>query len=127
MTKRVVITGMALISPLGSTLDSAYERLQTLENCIEYDENLKQYNGLHTRLCARVKDFVQPEDFTRKVTRTMGEIAIMAVASAKQALKDAGLLDNQIITNGLWMLLWVFTQCVLIMKLKNLTPVLMCK
>ncbi len=100
MTKRVVITGMALISPLGSTLDSAYERLQTLENCIEYDENLKQYNGLHTRLCARVKDFVQPEDFTRKVTRTMGEIAIMAVASAKQALKDAGLLDNQIITNG---------------------------
>ena len=100
MTKRVVITGMALISPLGSTLDSAYERLQTLENCIEYDENLKQYNGLHTRLCARVKDFVQPEDFTRKVTRTMGKIAIMSVASAKQALKDAGLLDNQIITNG---------------------------
>ena len=69
MSRRVVITGMSLSSPLGCTLDSAYNRLHILENCVEYDENLEKYNGLHTRLSTKVKDFVRPEDFTRKVTR----------------------------------------------------------
>lgn len=100
MTKRVVITGMALASPLGSTLESAYERLWTLENCVEYEKCLDNYKGLHTRLATRIKDFTPPEDFTRKTTRTMGEVAIMSVASAKQALSDAGLLDNPIIQSG---------------------------
>ena len=100
MEKRVVITGMALASPLGSALNSAYKRLHTLENCIEYDENLETYKGLHTRLGGKVKDFVLPEDFNRKVTRTMGEVAIMSVVTAKQALEDADLLNNEIITNG---------------------------
>ncbi len=100
MTKRVVITGMALASPLGSTLDSAYSRLHKLENCVQYDNTLEQYKGLHTRLSTRVKDFVMPKEFTRKITRSMGNVAIMAVASAKQALEDAGLIDNPIISSG---------------------------
>ena len=100
MTRRVVITGMALASPLGSTVKSAFERLKTYENCIQYDSGLEKYNGLHTRLSSRVKDFVIPEDFTRKVTRTMGEVAIMSVVTARQALQDAGLIDNPVISSG---------------------------
>ncbi len=100
MTKRVVITGMALASPLGSTLDSAYNRLHKLENCVQYDNTLEKYKGLHTRLSTRVKDFVTPTDFTRKITRSMGNVAIMSVASAKQALEDANLIDNPIISSG---------------------------
>lgn len=100
MTKRVVITGMALASPLGSTLENAFERLWTLKNCVEYDTELNKYKGLHTRLVTRVKDFVTPENFTRKTTRTMGNVAIMSVATAKQALEDANLLENPIIQSG---------------------------
>ena len=100
MTRRVVVTGMALASPLGSTVKSAFERLKTYENCIQYDGGLEKYNGLHTRLSSRVKDFVIPKDFTRKVTRTMGEVAIMSVVTAKQALQDAGLIDNPAISSG---------------------------
>ena len=100
MTRRVVITGMALASPLGSTVKSAFERLKTYENCIQYDSGLEKYNGLHTRLSSRVKDFIIPEDFTRKVTRTMGEVAIMSVVTARQALQDAGLIDNPVISSG---------------------------
>lgn len=100
MTKRVVITGMSLTSALGSTVDSAYKRLHKLENCIQYDENLEKYKGLHTKLSSKVKDFVIPEDFTRKVTRTMGDVAIMSVVTAKQALEDAGLLNDPVISNG---------------------------
>ena len=100
MTRRVVITGMALTSPLGSSVISSFERLHTLENCIQYDDNLEIYKGLHTRLDARIKDFVLPPDFTRKTTRTMGEVAIMSVVTAREALEDAGLIENKIITNG---------------------------
>ena len=33
--KRVVITGMGLISALGNDLDSAYNRLHTYKNAVE--------------------------------------------------------------------------------------------
>lgn len=97
---RVVITGMGIASPLGSTVKSAFERLKTYENCIEYWTRLDQYENLNTRLISRVKGFETPAHFDRKVKRTMGRVAIMAVATAEQALQDAGLLGDEIITNG---------------------------
>lgn len=100
MTKRVAVTGMSLTSPLGSSVKSSFDRLHTLENCIIYDKDLEIYKGLHTRLDAKVKDFILPADFTRKTIRTMGEVAIMSVVTAKEALEDAGLLGDEIITNG---------------------------
>ena len=100
MERRVVVTGMALTGPLGSTLQDSYGRLHKLENCIDYDKELETYKGLHTRLDAKVKDFKMPSDFNRKVTRTMGDVAIMSVTTAKQALEDSGLLGDEIISNG---------------------------
>ena len=100
MTKRVVITGMGIASPLGSTVESAYGRLHLLRNCISNKNNLSEYNGLHTHLDARVKDFHIPNDFTRKTTRTMGKVAIMSVVTAIDALEDAGLIGNSIISSG---------------------------
>ena len=98
--KRVVITGMALTSPLGSTRNSAFESLLKLKNCIVYSKELEQYDRLNTKLSAPVKDFIVPEHFTRKVLRTMGRVSVMSVATAEEALKDAGLLGDDIITNG---------------------------
>lgn len=98
--KRVVITGMALASPLGSTRNSAFESLLKLKNCIVYSKELEQYDRLNTRLSAPVKDFIVPEHFTRKVLRTMGRVSVMSVATAEEALKDAGLLGDDIIING---------------------------
>ena len=100
MTKRVVVTGMALASPLGSTVEGAYNRLQILKNCISNKNDLAKYNGLHTRLDARIQGFEIPQDFTRKITRTMGEVAILSVATAREALTDAGLIDAPIISSG---------------------------
>jgi len=100
MTKRVVITGMGIVSPLGTAVKKAFDRLHVLENCVEYEKELDAYNGLRTRLAARVKDFVLPDDFTRKVTRTAGRGALTALVSAKDAFSDAGLLGSDIITSG---------------------------
>lgn len=98
--RRVVITGMALASPLGCDINTAFNRLQTYKNCVEYIPESEEIKGLITRLGARTKDFIMPEHFTRKITRTMGPVSVMAVATAEQALKCAGLLNDNILTNG---------------------------
>ena len=97
--RRVVVTGMALASSLGFEVNQAFERLQTYKNCVSYLPELEQYNKLNTRLGSPV-NFETPPHFTRKITRTMGPIAIMSVATSEKALLDAGLLGDEIISNG---------------------------
>lgn len=98
--RRVVITGMGIASPLGSTVSGAFERLKKYENCIEHWEKLDEYERLNTSLAAFVQGFEVPEHFNRKVRRTMGEVSLMATVTAEDALKDAGLLGDSVITNG---------------------------
>ena len=98
--RRVVITGMALTSPLGSTVQTSFERLKCYQNCIEYWNTLDQYEKLNTRLCSKIQGFQEPTHFNRKIKRTMGKVALIATVTAEQALMDAGLLNDEIITNG---------------------------
>ncbi len=98
--KRVVITGMSLISSLGNSPEVAFERLHKIENCVEYLSELDRFDKMSTRLAAPVKDFQIPGHFTRKITRSMGKVAIMATACSETALKNSGLLENDIITCG---------------------------
>ncbi len=98
--KRVVVTGMALTSPLGSDIDTVFNNLLKYENCVDYDKNLDQYERLNTRLSAHLRGFEIPSYYNRKVLRTMGPVSIMAVRTAELALEDAGLRDDEIITSG---------------------------
>ena len=100
MTRRVVITGRGITSPLGSTVEEAFNRLKVYKNCVKRWDKLDEYERLNSKLGAFVEGFVVPEHFTRKVRRTMGDVALMAVVTAEEALKDAGLLEDEIITNG---------------------------
>ncbi|MBS4759383.1 MAG: beta-ketoacyl-ACP synthase [Clostridium sp.] len=98
--KRVVVTGMALASPLGSKVDTAFSNLKKYKNCIEYWKELDEFENMNTRLAAPVKDFIVPEHFNRKVLRTMGKVAVYSTAITEEALKDAGLLNEDCISNG---------------------------
>lgn len=98
--RRVVITGMGITSPLGSTVLNAFERLKKYENCIKHWEKLDEYEKLNTSLGSFVDGFQIPEHFNRKVRRTMGNVSLMATVTAEEALKDAGLLGDSIITSG---------------------------
>lgn len=98
--KRVVITGMSLVSSLGFEPQTAFERLQKLENAVEFMPDLMQYERLNTKLAAPVKGFEIPSHYNRKVLRTMGPVSVMSVCSAEKALEQAGLLNDEILTNG---------------------------
>ncbi len=90
MKRRVVITGMGIVSALGQSLDAAFARLKTFENCVEKADLLTGYKGLNSHL-ASFAHFVRPTHWTRKTTRTMGDVAMYALAATEQAIADAGL------------------------------------
>lgn len=98
--KRVVVTGMSQISPLGVTRESAFEKLLSQTNCVQYMPEFEVFTRLNTKLAAPAKDFEIPQHYTRKVLRTMGRVGVLSVASAEEALTDAGLIGDSIITDG---------------------------
>lgn len=93
--RRVVVTGMGIVSPLGGTIATAYDRLKTFENCVSTLDELKEYKGLNSNLGATA-GFVRPEHWTRKTTRTMGPVAEYALAASEQAVREAGLDANEL-------------------------------
>lgn len=98
--KRVVITGMAGISPIGSDWPTIESNLRTGTTGIRYMVEWERYNDLNTRLGAPVNDFSRPAHYTRKLTRSMGRVALMATRATELALEDAGLLRDPCITDG---------------------------
>ena len=96
--RRVVVTGMGLVSPLGNSVEAAFARLKTFENCVRALPELAGYRGLNTRLGCRTA-FERPAHWTRKTTRTMGDVSMFALAATEQAVAQAG-LDEATLQNG---------------------------
>lgn len=92
--KRVVITGMSMLTPIGNNWKTVYSNLKNKKNGVVYMDNWEKYTGLFTRLAAPIKNLEIPEHFTRKKTRSMGRVAILSTHSAEQALDDAKLLNE---------------------------------
>lgn len=96
--RRVVVTGMGIVSALGQTIDAAYARLKKFENLVEHLEELDGYKGLNSRLGSKLK-FERPSHWNRKTTRTMGTVAEYALAATEQAVAQAG-LTSEILESG---------------------------
>lgn len=98
--KRVVVTGMSGICPIGLNWQEVSENLREFKTGIQYMDTWEKYDGLNTKLGGPVSNFKPPRHFNRKVTRSMGRIALMATCSAEEALTDAGLIDDPSIKDG---------------------------
>jgi len=96
--RRVAVTGMGVVSPLGNDVETAFARLRKFENCVEVLPELAEYEGLHSHLAA-LSRFERPASYTRKTMRTMGELGVLALASAEQAVAQSGLEDAEL-SNG---------------------------
>ena len=101
MSRRVVVTGMAGISPIGNDWLSAETQLRSLCNAVRFMPEWDDIKGLNTRLGAPAAPFqLPPEQYNRKRTRSMGRVAQMACRVTELALADAGLLGEPILTGG---------------------------
>ena len=90
-SRRVVVTGMGIVSALGNDIESSFERLRTYENCIENLPELAQYKGLNSHLGCKVTA-TRPV-YPRKVVRTMGDVAILSLGATEEAVADSGLAE----------------------------------
>ena len=100
MSRRVVVTGMAGLCPLGQDWPSVRERLRSGKSGVTTVPEWEVYSGLDTRLAAPVADFAVPDHYPRKSIRTMGRVALMATRATELALIDAGLLGSPVLTGG---------------------------
>lgn len=92
--KRVVVTGMGIISCLGLDKQSVLESLQKGTSGIRFMEAYVE-QGLRSHVAGSIDiDFAERID--RKVLRFMGDAAAYAYLSLQQAIADAGLQDNEV-------------------------------
>jgi len=98
--KRVVVTGMAGISALGSEWQAIQQAFQEGRSAIRVMPDWARYVELNTRLGGPVENFQTPAHWTRKQLRSMGRVSQLAVRAAEMALDDAGLLGERSITDG---------------------------
>lgn len=97
--KRVVITGMGAITPLGNNWPSVAEKLKTQTTSIQRMDEWGKYKGLNTQLAAPT-DFSRPDHYSRKQIRGMGRVAMLATYATELALHDAGLIADPILKSG---------------------------
>lgn len=91
---------MAGFSPIGNDWDTVRARLQAGRSGIKTLHEWDRYAGLLTRLGAPVEDFSLPDHYTRKNTRSMGRVSLLATRASELALQDAGLLNDPVVGGG---------------------------
>ena len=99
MERRVVITGMSAITPIGHGRDPIVHSLQDGVSGIKplrAEEFLSPY--IHSKVYGTV-DYPVEYDFKRNHRKTMGPVAYYACQVAKEALEQSGLTE-EFITSG---------------------------
>lgn len=99
--RRVVVTGIGALSPLGHDWPTVFARLKARENAVQTIPFLAEFEGMHTRLGAPVAPFTLDEKgYNRKTMRSMGKVAVMATRATDLALRNAGLHGDPVLKSG---------------------------
>ncbi|EGA71331.1 3-oxoacyl-(acyl carrier protein) synthase II [Vibrio sinaloensis DSM 21326] len=92
--KRVVITGMGIVSSIGNNVEEVLASLQQGQSGITASEQFKE-QGLRSQVWGDLK--INPaEHIDRKQMRFMGDAAAYAYLSMQQAIEDSGLTEEQV-------------------------------
>src|SRR3954471_4886234 len=87
--RRVVITGLGLVSPLGNDVDSSWSRLLAGESGAA-EITAFDHTDYNVHFACELKDFDPTQYIDRKAARRMDRFAQMIIAAARQAEKDSG-------------------------------------
>ncbi len=91
--KRVVITGIGVVSSFGNGVSSLIKGLEEGRSAVRRMDGWEQYTGLHSLVGAPVE--MQGEKrIPRQKRRSMGRMSIFAAQAADEALADAGIVLN---------------------------------
>jgi 3-oxoacyl-[acyl-carrier-protein] synthase II len=88
--RRIVITGLGLLSPVGNSVDAAWQAIQQGRSGIgpvtEFD-----VSQLNTRIAGEIRDFDPAKFMDEKEARRSDKFLQYGIAAGVQAIEDAGL------------------------------------
>ena len=92
--RRVVVTGLGCISPVGNTVESSWTALIAGQSGIgaitKFDAS-----AFSCKIAGEVKGFNVEDYMSSKEARTMDTFIHYGIAAAMQAVKDSGLSTNE--------------------------------
>ncbi len=88
MTKRVVITGLGAISPIGNTVEETWKGIKE-KKCGIDEITLFDTSNLKTKLAAEVKDFDSSQYLDPKQVKRLDRVSQFAIVAAREAFQDS--------------------------------------
>ena len=101
--KRVVVTGIGIISCLGNNQDEVYQSLINSKSGISFCEEYKEHNlksHVHGKPNIKLQDHVD-----RKTIRFMGSGSAYNYIAMKEAVKDSGLEEKEVSNISTWIVM----------------------
>ena len=92
--RRVVVTGMGIICPIGNSLDEVTDALREGRSGIEFCQDYKDH-GFRSHIHGSLKINLD-EAIDRKFRRFMGDGAAYNYLAMEQAIEDSGLSEDQV-------------------------------
>ena len=92
--KRVVITGLGIVSCLGNNQEEVFQSLINGKSGISFAEEYKEYNlksHIHGKPNIKIEDFID-----RKIIRFMGVGSAYNYIAMQEAIKDSGLEEKDV-------------------------------
>lgn len=93
MERRVVITGIGAITPIGNNAEETWEGIKN-KKCGIDKISLFDATGLKTSLAAEVKDFDPAKHFDPKQIKRTDRSSLLALVGAREAFKDSGITSE---------------------------------
>ena len=87
--RRVVITGMGTVNPLGKNVEEFWENIKANKNGLSFVDSFDT-TDFPVKIAGQVKDFDPAEYIDKKEARRMDRFTQFAVAASKQAVEMAG-------------------------------------
>jgi 3-oxoacyl-[acyl-carrier-protein] synthase II len=90
MKRRVVVTGLGLVTPVGNDVPTTWDALMRAQSGADY---IKRFDTekFSVKFACEVKDFDPLNYIEKKEARRMGAFSHFAIAASDEAIKDSGL------------------------------------
>ena len=126
--RRVVITGIGAVTPVGNAIETMWDSLVNGKNGIDYIKSFDT-EKLKVKVAAEVKDFDPTKYIEKKELRKTDLFCQYAIAAACQAVEDSGIIgtieDEKLgvyVGSGTGGMHTFFTQCENMIAEKKISP-----
>lgn len=99
MNRRVVVTGLGLVTPVGNSVETTWTALMAGRSGADY---IKKFDAARfaARFACEVKDFDPLDYVEKKEARKMGAFIQYAIAASQEAIDDSGLKITDDVAEG---------------------------